>query len=162
MPAVAALDALSTISSRAAAGDREAFRHFVERTNGTVFRVVMRMLGDSAEAQDVVQETYVRAWHGLSTLRDHNAALGWLCRIARNVATDGLRSRMSRPTQSMETLSVSDAALDVFTSQLPGPEHAASSKETRGFVMAAVASLLGGRGVLRTGELRGEHVQRGV
>ena len=87
----------AALAARAARGDSVAFRALLNATSAVVYRVALRTVGDSADAEDVVQETYVRAWQRLPTLKDHGAVVGWLCRIAANIATDKLRARKSRP-----------------------------------------------------------------
>jgi RNA polymerase sigma-70 factor (ECF subfamily) len=76
--------------------DEIAFREVVDRTHATVFRLACALVADRDEAADVTQETYVRAWSRRGELRDPAAALGWLGRIARNVAIDRRRSWWNR------------------------------------------------------------------
>jgi RNA polymerase sigma-70 factor (ECF subfamily) len=82
--------------------DESAFREVVERTHATVFRLACALVGDRDEAADVTQETYVRAWSRRSELRDPDAVVGWLGRIARNVAHDRRRSWWSRIRAPLE------------------------------------------------------------
>jgi RNA polymerase sigma-70 factor (ECF subfamily) len=84
-------DALARL---AAQGDREAFRGLVNATQRLVYRVALRWTGDTAAAEDVVQETFARAWLGLARGAPE-AAAPWLCTIARNAAVD--RGRARRP-----------------------------------------------------------------
>jgi RNA polymerase sigma-70 factor (ECF subfamily) len=56
--------------------------------------------GDLARAEDVVQETFVRAWHRIDRLTpEHGSVNGWLRRVAYNVAVDGHRWRRARPAE---------------------------------------------------------------
>ncbi len=100
---------ISEFVARAAAGDQQAFRKLVDATNAVVFRVALRTVGSRADADDVVQETYVRAWKRIGSIRDGAAVTGWLCRIARNVSIDLLRKRKRRKTRSLDE-SVADGA----------------------------------------------------
>jgi RNA polymerase sigma-70 factor (ECF subfamily) len=89
--------------------DENAFRDVVERTHPTVFRLACALVGDRDEAADVTQETYVRAWSRRAELRDEAAVLGWLGRIARNVAHDRRRSWWSRIRAPLEPVEATRA-----------------------------------------------------
>jgi len=95
-------DALQTATGLAKAGDERAFREVVELTHGTLYRLALHLLGDAAEAQDVVQETFLRAWGRLDELREPEATLGWLCRIARNLVRDRQRGWWLRRRAPLE------------------------------------------------------------
>jgi RNA polymerase sigma-70 factor (ECF subfamily) len=74
--------------SRAALVEQLHHRHAAQ-----VYEKCLRMLGCPAEAEDAVQETYLRAYRALHTLRDQKAALGWPYRIATNVSLNMIRTR---------------------------------------------------------------------
>jgi RNA polymerase sigma factor (sigma-70 family) len=74
----------------AAAGDPAAFATLVDRSRARVEAVVRRLLPRD-EAEDVAQEALLRAYLGMSTLRDPDRFLGWLCGIAVNLAKMRLR-----------------------------------------------------------------------
>ena len=79
--------------ARAGRGDAVAFETIMRRHNRLLFRSARGVVADDAEAQDVVQETYLRAFAKLNSFRG-DAALGtWLARIAINVALDAQRKR---------------------------------------------------------------------
>lgn len=135
--------AFAKLSSRAAAGDRDAFRQLVERSHRTVFRLAFRILQDPDGAEDVVQETYIRAWQGLADLRDHGAAYGWLCRVARNVAYDRFRAggrrklvRLDQPTGEGKT-----ALVEQLADPQAGPERRLGSEQLGEAVRAAMDGL---------------------
>lgn len=65
----------------------------VERHYAAVYNLAYRTLGRREDAEDVAQQTFVRALPRLGELRDPAAAAGWLCRIAANLCTDELRRR---------------------------------------------------------------------
>ena len=87
---------LELLARRAGEGDPAAFRRLVERTADRLFRIAVHVTGDRDEADDVVQETFIRAWARIGELRDPAVVLGWLARIARNAARDRLRGRRRR------------------------------------------------------------------
>ena len=83
-------------------GDKDAFGALVERHWCLVRAIALARLGDPHSADDVAQESFIRAWTHLLTLRDHNRFRGWVCRIAQQRASDYLR-RKSRGVRKMET-----------------------------------------------------------
>lgn len=80
----------------AKAGDDDAFGALVRRYSGGLHRTVARILGDDAEAWDVVQMAFVRAWQRLDRYDERWSFSTWLYRIGSNLAIDLLRSRTSR------------------------------------------------------------------
>lgn len=67
-------------------GDKDAFRHLVERESTSVVRVCYRVLGDLHEAEDAAQETFVTAFRSLATWRGDGPFGAWLSRIALRIA----------------------------------------------------------------------------
>lgn len=135
-------EAIESVARAASEGDRDAFRALVERTAPVVYRVALRSVGDRADADDVVQETFVRAWRSLDSLRDHGAALGWLCRIASNVAADLHRARGRRRARSLD-LSTEDgvALVEQIASDDPDPEKRAVDSQLARAALALVGEL---------------------
>ncbi len=79
--------------TRCQAGDEEAFAELVGRYHARMAYFVRRMLGDASAADDVLQETWLAAFHGLARLRSPGAFRVWLYRIARDKACHALRRR---------------------------------------------------------------------
>lgn len=101
------------LAARARAGDAAAFELIMRRHNTLLFRTARGVVADDAEAQDVVQETYLRAFTSLDSFRG-DAALGtWLARIAINVALD-LQRKMGRQVRIDDTQDLTAE---------PSPEH---------------------------------------
>ncbi|WP_109636086.1 MULTISPECIES: sigma-70 family RNA polymerase sigma factor [Lentzea] len=61
-----------------------------------------RLTGDRAAAEDVVQETFLRAWRHPESFADGSSARGWLITVARNVVIDRVRARTVRPHETAE------------------------------------------------------------
>ena len=80
----------------AAAGDVEAFERIVRTYQAPVWRFLCHQVGDVHLAQDLTQETFVRAYRRLDTFRFESKFTTWLYRIARNIAVDALRERTRR------------------------------------------------------------------
>ena len=79
--------------TRAAAGDRAAQAALVNRNMPIVFRVAYRMLGDRAEAEDITQETFLRAWKILPDWQPKAKFSTWACTVALNLCRDRLRKK---------------------------------------------------------------------
>jgi RNA polymerase sigma-70 factor (ECF subfamily) len=91
--------------AKARGGDQDAFRVLVERHSRSVFRLAYRMTGSAEDAEDVVQDTFVRAYRQLARFESRSNFATWLYRIAFNCAIDHLRGRPSREAaQPHETL----------------------------------------------------------
>ena len=74
--------------------EEAALAALYDRYGGLVFTVALRVLGDRDLAEEVMQDTFLRCWHGIETYRpERGHAAGWLMGIARNRAVDVLRSR---------------------------------------------------------------------
>jgi RNA polymerase sigma-70 factor, ECF subfamily len=71
---------------RAARGEREAFTHLVASTRGPVYRLALAITGNTADAEDVLQETYLAAYRGAASFRGDASARTWLLTIARHHA----------------------------------------------------------------------------
>jgi RNA polymerase sigma-70 factor (ECF subfamily) len=90
---------LTVAAERVEAGDRSAFRIIVEQTQAPLFRLAARMMGGTADAEDTLQEAYVKAYRALADGQfDHRSAVRtWLYRVVVNTAIDALRRRAARP-----------------------------------------------------------------
>ena len=86
----------------AKSGDHEAFRAIMQRHNQRLFRVARGLMRDDAEAEDVLQEAYVRAFAHIEAFRGEAAIATWLTRIVINEAKGRLRSR--KPTVELEAV----------------------------------------------------------
>jgi RNA polymerase sigma-70 factor, ECF subfamily len=100
----AALEGLDegTIVARAQDGDAEAFEYLVDAYQHRLFRLAYRLLGERAQAEDVVQETLVAMWRKLPLLASPGAFSGWLYHVATNRCLDILRKRSTHPEEPRE------------------------------------------------------------
>ncbi len=107
--------------SRVRAGDDDAFRELVERHGRAVFRVAFRVTGRVEDAEDVVQETFLRAYRQLDRFEARSNVRTWLHRIATNCAIDLLRARPKREVaEEPETL---ERAAVASGDERPSPER---------------------------------------
>lgn len=93
---VAACGDDAALAALAAQGDHDSFARIMRRYNQRLYRLAVSVMGDASEAEDVLQESYVRAFYALSTYAGTGSLGGWLARIVRNEAIDRVRSRDSR------------------------------------------------------------------
>lgn len=129
----------AAVLARARQGDDEAFRDLVERHSRAVFRLAYRMTGNEQDAEDVVQESFLRAYRQLDRFEARANFGTWLYRIAANCAVDLMRARQARHDLShREALDADDR---VFADAGPGPERLAESAETERRITTAMARL---------------------
>ena len=83
------------------AGDVNAFEKLVTEYEKGVYAIARRMTGDSEDAADMTQETFIKAYNSLGSFRGDSKFSVWLYRIANNVCLDFLRSRSRKPTVSL-------------------------------------------------------------
>lgn len=124
-----------TLVERARNRDEAAVRLIMQRYNRRLYRVARSVLGDEAEAEDVVQETYVRAFTHLDGFRGEAQLSTWLTRIALNDALSRLRRR--RHTVGLKDIDAIDDQGEARVIYLPSarqdsdPEIAAARAEVR-------------------------------
>lgn len=89
----ALMNSTEELVARVRAGDEEAFRLIFDRYSRPVLGFIYDMVGDRSLAEDLAQETFVRAYRGLHGLREETKLSTWLFAIAKNCAREQLRSR---------------------------------------------------------------------
>ena len=140
-----ALDSNSelTLVSAARAGDVEAFGQLVKRYDRLIFRVVRPMTENVQEAEDVVQEAFVKAFCNIKSFEGRSAFSTWLTRIAVNEALGRLRHRQKFPLSPLEFVSSEEdkvVELQVASSEA-NPEEQCSEGELRRALARAVRRL---------------------
>ena len=135
---------------RAKDGDEEAFESLVSQYERFVYNVACRVLSSSSQpqdmAEDIAQETFLKAWRSLSKFRGGSTFSTWLFRIAVNCAKDAVRSAARRPAASLSFAGEEDedgtAEWDIpVTSGDTVPEDAVERKEQILAVRRAVEAL---------------------
>ena len=115
---------IADLISRCALRDRQAFRELYRRTSAKLFGVSLRILKDRAEAEEALQEVYVKIWQRADRyVAGGYSPISWLVAVARNHALDILRAR--KPVTDDI-----DAALDVADAG-PDPEQVAVDRGER-------------------------------
>jgi RNA polymerase sigma-70 factor (ECF subfamily) len=123
-------------------GERGAFDLLVLRYQHKVVKLVARLLRDPAEAEDVAQEAFVKAYRAIGSFRGDSAFYTWLYRIAVNTARNTMASRQRRPVDYEADLSESQqSAVESRMRDLDTPEAAALTDEIHRTVNRAVEDL---------------------
>ena len=89
---------------RAQRGEQDAFRVLVERYQGLVYTLALRMVARPEDAEDAAQEAFLAAWKALPKFRMDARFSTWLYRVTSNVCLDELRRRRRGETESMQVL----------------------------------------------------------
>ncbi len=113
--------------ARARAGDEGAFRVLVERHAHAVFRLAFRLTGNEHDAEDVVQEAFLKAYRQIGQFEERSQFGSWLHRIAANCAYDLLRSRQRRSEDPIAGADGDDPL--ALPAPAPSPERLAASRE---------------------------------
>ena len=126
---------------RARSGDSDAFRLLVEQHSRAIFRLAFRMTGNEEDAEDVVQETFLRAYRQLDKYEARSSFSTWLYRIASNYSLDLIRSR-KRHEEKRERGSVEDRdILQSIAVDSPGPDRLLYGSQVKDRVNAALNEL---------------------
>src|ERR1700729_4131106 len=128
---VRAADAIAI--ERTLAGGRDAFRVLVERHSGTVFRLAYRLTGNHHDAEEIVQEAFLRAYQKLGQFAAEANFGTWVYRIAANYAIDRMRQRKSEDAQRQPAGRPSEDGIERDPASLvpdaaPSPERLAQSE----------------------------------
>jgi RNA polymerase sigma-70 factor (ECF subfamily) len=123
--------------------DSDAFRELVERHSRHVFRLAFRMTGNEQDAEDVVQETFLRAYRNLARYESRSSFATWLFRIAAHYSLDLIRAR-KRHYEHREAAMKDDGELDIMQSipaSSPTPDRLAFSEQVKTRISAALDEL---------------------
>jgi RNA polymerase sigma-70 factor, ECF subfamily len=117
-------DEIAGLLSRCALRDRQAFAALYSRTSAKLFGVTLRILKDRSEAEEALQEVYVKIWQRADRyVAGGYSPISWLVAIARNHSLDILRGRKPKSEDIDVALEIADAA--------PTPEQAAADSGER-------------------------------
>jgi RNA polymerase sigma-70 factor (ECF subfamily) len=123
------------------AGDSHAYRALVEAHSRYVYQVAYRMTGSPADAEDVVQETFLKAYRQLGRFEARADFRTWIHRIATNCAIDLIRARRYRETAHDAADLESGAIGEVAVSHAPAPDRQVLSEEIQSRVTEGLAQL---------------------
>ena len=123
--------------TRVCQGDAEAFRLIFERYSRPVISFIYDMVNDRALAEELTQETFVRAFRAIHTMRAETKLSTWLFGIARNVARESLRAR----ARAGNHVDLADKSVMDLSDKKPAPVDGLLSKELNELIRRSLAAL---------------------
>ena len=136
----------AAVVAQVLAGDRDAFRVLVERHSRSIFRVVYRMTGNQQDSEELVQETFLRAFRSLQSFELRANFSTWLYRIAVNRTLDFLNARKTQ-MQNKDAYQITDHPDMEEGNQIqlpatdPGPDRLLLSTEMKQKIAGAMGLL---------------------
>ena len=131
---MATINDIENMIGRMALGDRQAFSDLYSSTSAKLFGVALRVLGNRAEAEDAIQEAYLKIWRNADRYQVNGLSpMTWLITITRNLCIDKLRARKAQGTGLDEVAELEDAA--------PGPEAMAMASSDRARIVDCMSQL---------------------
>jgi RNA polymerase sigma-70 factor (ECF subfamily) len=130
------------LTQRVARGDEEALGQLYDRFGQAVYSLCLRIVRDSATAEELTQEVFVRLWRSAASFDAQRGRLStWLLRIAHNLALNEIRRRQSRPVTAPDADWEAESATLADTSAESDPAQLAALRERAVAVRAALAKL---------------------
>jgi len=122
-------------------GDREAFRAIMQKHNQRLFRVARAVVNNDDEAEDILQDAYLKAFAAIALFRGESGLNTWLTTITLNEARGRLRRR--RPGESLEVMEANGDRIIPFPgmAEIADPEAEAVRSETRRLLERAIDGL---------------------
>lgn len=132
-----------SLVQRAQAGDKGAFDALVLKYQHKVVKLVGRYVRSAAEAEDVAQEAFIKAYRALPRFRGDSAFYTWLYRIAINTAKNAMAARIRNPVDFDYNRGDEESAADIESrmTDTATPEALAMTEEIRSTVNAAIEAL---------------------
>jgi RNA polymerase sigma-70 factor, ECF subfamily len=123
------------------AGNQLSFQLLVERYAGRMFGLVRHYTQSAVEVEDIVQDTFLKAFRRLDTFQEQSSFYTWLCRIAINTALDTLKRAGRNPVQAVEDPELAQTAQRRGSSSLPAPDARLEQQEVAAITQAVLAEL---------------------
>jgi RNA polymerase sigma-70 factor, ECF subfamily len=131
------MNSYEELIARARRGDDEAFRLIFERYSRPIISFIYDMVGQRELAEDLTQETFVRAYRNLNALQDDTKLSMWLFGIARNVARETLRTRY----RENQKVGIDDDRVVEMSDDSPTPAGLLLNKELNNVIQEALGTL---------------------
>lgn len=128
---------------QAQAGSQDAFAALVERYQGKVYNLALRLTGSPEDAADVAQEAFLKAWRGLPSFQWESNFYTWLYKLTHNAGIDFLRRRKrQQEAESSLSLDGADSGLAALTPDpSPSPQQQLEHKELQAALSQGLARL---------------------
>ena len=128
--------------ARVIAGDREAYRVLVEKYQQRALGIALEIVKSREDAEDIVQESFVKAYLSLPEFKNQSAFYTWLYRIVYNMAIDFKRKMVRRGGDTLAYDEVSgETGGEDITGRVVGPHEAIVEKEQRARIARVMAEL---------------------
>jgi RNA polymerase sigma-70 factor (ECF subfamily) len=131
------MNSSADLVTRVCQGDSDAFRLIFERYSRPIISFIYDMVGDRALAEELTQETFVRAFRAIHTMRAETKLSTWLFGIARNVARESLRAR----ARANNHVDLADKSVMDLSDNKPEPVDGLLSKELNALIRRSLAAL---------------------
>jgi RNA polymerase sigma-70 factor (ECF subfamily) len=131
------MNSSADLVTRVCQGDAEAFRLIFERYSRPVISFIYDMVNDRGLAEELTQETFVRAFRAMHTMRPETKLSTWLFGIARNVARESLRAR----ARANSHVDLADKSVMDLSDNRPVPVEGVLSKELNAVIRRSLAAL---------------------
>ncbi len=131
---------MAALIRRARKGDADAFAEAFEPLRSMIYAVAYRLVGPD-DAEDVVMQTYLKAWQAIPRFGGRSALKTWLYRIARNCALDLIRSRGRRRERVLSQEELESPAAQFPDPSQPQPDEVVVRSETAALVQEAMRGL---------------------
>jgi RNA polymerase sigma-70 factor (ECF subfamily) len=134
-----------SLVKRAQQGDLKAYDELVTRHRGKVFAMIRNMVHNEADAWDLSQDVFIKAWHALGGFEAKAKFSTWLFRISHNVVYDSLRKRKIQGEGELNDEIFNSSRIDPSSMTTPSvadrPDHAMAHDELRRKIERALAQL---------------------
>ncbi len=131
------MNSSADLVTRVCQGDAEAFRLIFERYSRPVISFIFDMVNDRGLAEELTQETFVRAYRAIRTMRKDTKLSTWLFGIARNVARESIRARI----RANNHVDIADKSVMDLSDNKPVPVDGLLSKELNELIRRSLATL---------------------
>ncbi|HET8782039.1 MAG TPA: sigma-70 family RNA polymerase sigma factor [Pyrinomonadaceae bacterium] len=131
------MNSSADLVTRVCQGDAEAFRLIFERYSRPVISFIFDMVNDRGLAEELTQETFVRAYRAMRTMRKDTKLSTWLFGIARNVARESIRARV----RANNHVDIADKSVMDLSDNKPVPVDGLLSKELNELIRRSLAAL---------------------
>lgn len=128
---------------RSRGGDPDAFEELVKRYEGKVYTITYRFTGNHADAGDLAQDAFIRAYQALGSFRGDASFATWLYRIASNVCRDELRRKQRQKKVSLDEVLSQGGGNPFLVSADMSPQDCLEKTEIRDLVQRQLTSLPG-------------------
>jgi RNA polymerase sigma-70 factor (ECF subfamily) len=133
---------INQLIQKALKGDEKAYNALLKRYQHGIYNMIYQMIKNKEETEDLVQETFIKAFHSLDSYNDQYAFSTWLYKIAFNNCIDSIRKRKLRTFSIDQTIVLKEGEVrHQIPAESPGPEGKLLFLERKKLIQKAVNSL---------------------